>query len=163
MLSQPLCACLLKHVAMWPLPHAGSAAKTICLIQVAKKISKLILPDDLSVNIEHKTWHGKQPTTLTAVTLYIATHLGSRVMSPGVPIRTISEVCHILLAPVQTTACRLYLGCVHMAWQSLCVIRLHASRHSRGCQPLRSVKYVAGRILILLCNHLKPGVNWICR
>ena len=63
-------------------------------MQVAKKISKLILPDDLSVNIQHKTWHGKQPTTLTAVTLYIATHLGSRVMSPGVPIRTIAEVWH---------------------------------------------------------------------
>lgn len=66
-------------------------------MQVAKKISKLILPDDLSVNIEHKSWHGKQPTTLTAVTLYIATHLGSRVMSPGVPVRTISEVCCTLL------------------------------------------------------------------
>lgn len=70
------------------------------VMQIAKKISKLILPDDLSVHIEHKSWHGKQPTTLTAVTLYIATQLGSRVMSPGVPVRTISEVralcyCHI--------------------------------------------------------------------
>ena len=60
---------------------------------MAIKISKLIMPDDLTANVVHKCWHGSNPSTLAAVSLYIATHLGQRVMSPGIPTRTLSEVC----------------------------------------------------------------------
>jgi hypothetical protein len=73
--------------------YTSASANSLCmLLQVAIKISRLILPDDLSVNIQHKPWHGKQPTTLTAVTLFIATQLGSRVMRPGLPVRSVTEV-----------------------------------------------------------------------
>lgn len=62
------------------------------VVQIAKKISRLILPDDLNEKLEHRPWHGKQPITLTAVTLYIATHLGPRTMLPGIEVCKLSQV-----------------------------------------------------------------------
>jgi hypothetical protein len=79
--------------------------------QVAKKIAKAILPDDLDERLQHKPWHGKQPTTLAAVTLYITTNLGSRVMIPGLPARTaaeVSEVCGVTAQTIEATYAELY-------------------------------------------------------
>ena len=58
-------------------------------LQVAKKIATAIFSDDLAEAIEHRAWHGRQPLTLTAATLFIALHLGARVMVPGLPPRTL--------------------------------------------------------------------------
>ena len=50
---------------------------------MAKKIAAALDPGDLSEVVEHRPWHGRLPLTLTAATLYLAIHLGSRVMPPG--------------------------------------------------------------------------------
>lgn len=86
----------------------------LCCVQVAIKISRLILPDDLSVNIQHKPWHGKQPTTLTAVTLYIATQLGNRVMRPGIPVRAVNEVR--IPPPATSSAVGWMFRCARGCW-----------------------------------------------
>lgn len=80
-------------------------------MQIAKKISRLILPDDLNEVLEHRPWHGKQPITLTAVTLYIATHLGERVMMPGLgaaKIGQIAEVCGVSPSTIEATYAELH-------------------------------------------------------
>ena len=62
---------------------------------MAKKIAHLILPEDLSQSLEHRSWHGRQPLTLTAATLYITVQLGKRVLQPGATQRTLGDVADI--------------------------------------------------------------------
>lgn len=91
-------------------PRAAPAEHAATL-QIAKKISRLILPDDLTEKLEHRPWHGKQPITLTAVTLYIATHLGQRTMLPGLDVRKISQVaeaCGVSPSTIEATYAELH-------------------------------------------------------
>lgn len=100
-------------------------------------IAKLILPDDLSVSIEHKSWHGKQPTTSTAVTLYVATNLGLRMMRPGMRGRTVTEVCGAYHLAKMGGKCTFRLAACGMLFRllGLCVAAdscYHARAGGRG-------------------------------
>lgn len=80
-------------------------------LQIAKKISRLILPDDLNEKLEHRPWHGKQPITLTAVTLYLAAHLGPRTLMPGIEVCKLSEVaavCGVSPSTIEATFAELH-------------------------------------------------------
>jgi hypothetical protein len=99
-------------------PHEASVAT----VQVAIKVAKAIYSDDLSQGMEHRNWHGRQPLTLTAATLYITMHLGKRVFVPGLPPRTIDDVadiCKVSKGTIEETYYELHSELRHLIPESI--------------------------------------------
>ena len=82
-------------------------------LQVAKKIAQAIYSDDVSTHLEHRAWHGRQPMTLTAATLYITMQLGSRVFIPGLEgtrtMQDVSDICKVCVQSRSTSCNRPFL------------------------------------------------------
>jgi transcription initiation factor TFIIIB Brf1 subunit/transcription initiation factor TFIIB len=80
-------------------------------VQIAVKVAQAIYSDDLTQRgMEHQPWHGRQPLTLTAATLYICTFLGSRVMQPGLQrsLDDVSSICKVGKQTIEETYAELY-------------------------------------------------------
>lgn len=96
-LSTPIGACRNSYHGL--LTRCGAA------LQIAKKVAQAIYSDDLTKGLDHQPWHGRQPLTLTAATLYICTFLGPRVLQPGLQrsLEDVSMICKVGKGTIEET------------------------------------------------------------